>query len=76
MERGISKKIVLSYLDYSISNSHRHSPKETITGKPRGVSTAYGRAQTLNDAPHRPISSTFSTSQDPHLSITVKVPSN
>ena len=50
------------------SSNSRHSPKPSITGKPRGVSALHGRAQTLNN----PVSSIFEV---PNLSITVKVPS-
>jgi hypothetical protein len=59
----------------SPSDSSRNSPKPSITGNPRGISTAHGRVQTLNDPSLRPVSSTTSTLEVPHLSITVKVPS-
>ena len=57
------------------SDSSRHSPKPSIAAKARGISTAQGRIQTLNDPPLRPMSSTTSTSEVPNLSIIVKVPS-
>ena len=57
------------------SNSSRHSPKSSITGKSRGISTAHGRVQTLNDSPLRPMSSATTSTEVPNLSITVKVPS-
>ena len=59
----------------SPSNSSRNSPKPSIAGKPRGISTAHGRTQTLNDYPLRPLSSTISTLEVPNISITVTVPS-
>jgi hypothetical protein len=56
-------------------NSARHSPKPSITGKPR-VTPTHGRAQTVIDLPTRPIPSTgLFTSEPPNLSITVQVPS-
>ena len=56
-------------------NSARHSPKPSITGKPR-VAPTHGRAQTVIDLPTRPIPSTgLFTSEPPNLSITVQVPS-
>lgn len=56
------------------TNSSRHSPKPSITGKSRAVSTPHGRTQIHNDS-IRPTSST-TLSETPNLSITVKVPSN
>jgi hypothetical protein len=52
--------------------SARHSPKPSVTGKPRSA-TAYGRAPTNTDSPTRPMSIN-SISEAPNLSITVQVP--
>jgi hypothetical protein len=56
-------------------HSARHSPKPSITGKPRVLPT-HGRAQTVIDLPTRPIPSAgLFSSEPPNLSITIQVPS-